>query len=293
MCLQKKLKQILTKKTMIIFQRLHFFLILIILGQSVRAVEPIRPVTSAYMIEAGSAHIHSSYLSPLQLGGWQTALVYQRTQAMRFNPERWIMELGGRLEGGRVRPEWRNSLVWDLSLNLSWGMLWRYNVSERWQLLAGGYTDITAGALYAQANSNNPVSAKASWTIGPRIGARWQGKLGRIPLSLAYRGDLPLTGCFFSPEYGELYYEIYLGNHKNLVHGAWPGNFFRLRNLVSADFRFGGTTLRVGYRLDVESTKANNLVHNSLTHMAVFGIVSEWISLAPGRRVNADAKIIY
>ena len=273
--------------------RRALFLIMLFVALGCAAQEVIRPVTSAYMIEGGSAHVTATYLSPLKQSGWHSALVYQRNQAMRFNPQRWEMELGGRIDFGRVRPDYRNAPIWDLTLNLSWGMLWRYDFAPGWRVLAGGYTDVTLGVLYASRNSNNPASAKASWTIGPRAGIRWSSRLGKIPLSVAYKGDIPLTGIFFCPEYGELYYEIMLGNRSGLVHGAWPGNFFRLRNLLSADFQFGGTTLRVGYRCDVESIKANGIINNALTHTAVFGIVSNWISLSPGRKVNPDAKIIY
>ncbi len=255
--------------------------------------EVVRPVRSAYMLEAGTSHITSTYLSPLKQSGWLTALSYRRQQAMRFNPERWVMQLGGRLAFARTRPQWRNAPIWDADLNLAWAMLWKHSFTPAWQVMAGGYTDITLGALYAQRNGNNPVSVKASWTVGPRVVLNWSRRLGRIPLTVSYQGDMPLTGCFFSPQYGELYYEIYLGNHAGLFHGAWPGNFFRLRNMVSADFRFGATTLRVGYRCNVESIKVNHLVNNSLTHSAVLGIVCDWMALAPGRRFNPDAKIIY
>ncbi|MDE6130631.1 MAG: hypothetical protein K2F74_03465, partial [Muribaculaceae bacterium] len=56
-----------------------------------------RPVTSVYTIEAGRSHICDTYLTPLKYDGWQTALSYERWQAMRFNPEKWVMNRRGRL----------------------------------------------------------------------------------------------------------------------------------------------------------------------------------------------------
>ncbi len=105
--------------------------------------------------------------------------------------------------------------------------------------------------------------------------------------------ELPLTGIFFSPEYGELYYEIYLGNHSNLVRGAWPGNFFRLDNLATLDLRFGATILRLGYRCGVMSSKASDIVTRRITHTAVIGIASEWLALSASPSTNTrEAKII-
>ncbi len=58
-----------------------------------------RPVVSAYTLEAGTAHIAQTYLSPLRYSGPMLALSYERMQAMRFDPERWVMRLSGRLDG--------------------------------------------------------------------------------------------------------------------------------------------------------------------------------------------------
>lgn len=54
-----------------------------------------RPVVSAYTLEAGTAHIAQTYLSPLRYSGPMIALSYERMQAMRFDPERWVMRLVG------------------------------------------------------------------------------------------------------------------------------------------------------------------------------------------------------
>ena len=107
-------------------------------------------------------------------------------------------------------------------------------------------------------------------------------RLGSLPVTFRYRLRMPLTGMFFSPQYGELYYEIYLGNRSGLVRAAWPGNFLRLDNLLSADLHFGATTLRLGYRLDYSSSKASHIVTRRLSHCAVVGITCEWISLGAG-----------
>ena len=54
-----------------------------------------RPVVSAYTLEAGTAHIAQTYLSPLRYSGPMLALSYERMQAMRFDPERWVMRAIG------------------------------------------------------------------------------------------------------------------------------------------------------------------------------------------------------
>lgn len=252
----------------------------------------LRPVLSAYTVHAGSAHVAETYLSPLRYSGQAFGFDYERMQAMKFCPERWVMDLRLSLDGAHTLNPARNSAIWGLDLEAGWGMMRRWTTAGGWSFYAGGTTDIDAGLSYSERNSNNPVAARASWTVGAMGAAAWNGTVGGLPVCLRWQARLPLAGIFFSPQYGELYYEIYLGNHRGLVRGAWPGNFFRLDNLLSADLRFGATVVRVGYGLDVNSTKASDIVTRRISHTAVVGFVSEWITLSAKGSNLAEAKII-
>ncbi len=117
-------------------------------------------------------------------------------------------------------------------------------------------------------------------------------KIGALPVTFRYQPSMPLTGVFFSPDYGELYYEIYLGNKSGLVHCAWPGNYFRFDNLITLDLRFKGATLRLGYHNEIYSGKVNNIVSGHTVHSFVIGLANEWISLSPRRKLSDNAKII-
>lgn len=255
--------------------------------------DTLRPVLSAYTMEIGSSHIADTYLSPLRHSGWNIALNYERMQAMRFDPERWVMDLEGRLALERtLNNPARNAPMWDIDFRLGWGMSRRFRLNQRWSIHAGGFTDIEAGAIYKPRNSNNPVAAKAAWTVGATASAVLNATVFKLPVCLRYRVSMPLTGVFFSPDYGELYYEIYLGNHSGLAHCAWPGNYFRLDNLLAADLRFGSTILRVGYSGRYFSSKSQGLVTRKSSHCLVLGVCSEWISLPSRKRNSETARII-
>lgn len=252
----------------------------------------VRPVLSAYMIEAGSAHVCDTYLTPLHYSGWNTSLSYERMQAMKFDPERWVMRLDGRLSLGSTENPAGTATIWQLDFRPSWSMMWRTSLPGGFTLAAGGNIGADIGVLYLSRNGNNPASVRASLTVGATGMAVWNGRIGRLPLTLRYQPVLPLAGAFFSPDYDELYYEIYLGNHKGLAHAAWPGNFFRLDNLLTADLHFGATTLRLGYRCEVFSSKASGIVARNVTHAFVLGVTTEWLSLCAGSRRTPDSRII-
>lgn len=252
----------------------------------------VRPVLSAYMVESGTAHVCDTYLTPLHYSGWNAALSYERMQAMKFNPEKWVMCLDGRLSLGSSDNPAQTASIWQIGFRPSWSMMWRKPLPGGFTLAAGGNIGADIGVLYLARNGNNPASVRASLTVGVTGMAVWNGRIGRLPLTLRYRPVLPITGIFFAPDYDELYYEIYLGNHEGLVHAAWPGNFFRLDNLLTADLHFGATTLRVGYRCEIFSSKASGIVSRNVTHAFVLGITTEWLSLRAGSRRTPDSRII-
>lgn len=256
------------------------------------SIPPLRPVTSAYMLETGSSSVADSYLSPITYRGWSAAFAYERMQAMKFDPDNWVMQLNARIELDRGRNHADNATTWRIDGTFSWGMLRRWHPLPSLTIAAGGSTGIDAGCIYNPRNSNNPASAKLAWTVNATAYAAYNLRVGRLPVTLRYQPTLPLAGIFFAPEYDELYYEIYLGNHDGLVHFAWPGNRFAMTNLFTADLHFGATSLRLGYRGYTFSSKANDLVTNIHTHAFVIGLSGEWLSLSRRRSLSRDARII-
>lgn len=254
--------------------------------------EVLRPVVTAYTVETGGCHIADTYLSPLRYSGWTAAFAYERMQAMKFDPERWIMGMKAEVGIEHTDNPAGNATIWGAGATFKWGMMRRIMAPGPVKIAAGGSTSLNLGALYTSRNGNNPVAAKASWTVNATAMASWATRIKNLPVVIRWQPILPLTGIFFSQDYGELYYEIYLGNRSNLVHGAWPGNYFALDNLITADFRFGATALRVGYHSSVLSTKINNITTRLITNSFVIGISGEWLSLSPGKRQSADARII-
>lgn len=256
------------------------------------SLPPLRPVSAAYTAGIGAAGIADTYLSPQTYSGWETSLIYNRWQAMRFNPGRWTMQLGGTLDVSQAENKANSNTTWYLDLNLHWCMMHRWTLPAGFTLMAGGATSLSGGVIYNQANGNNPASAKAAWTVNATGMAVWRHTFDRLPVTVSYQPTLPLAGVFFSPDYDELYYEIYLGNHHRLVHSADPFTRFDLTNEVNVDLHFGATALRIGYRGRIFSSRVNHLVTNITTNQFVIGISGEWLSFDRYRISSSTPKII-
>lgn len=252
----------------------------------------LRPVTSSYTYEIGGATLANTYLTPLKYKGWDMALNYERMQAMKFNPEKWVMRLTAGIDLNRTDNPAKNATMWRLVADFSWGMTYRLKLPHNITLAGGGSTSLDLGCVYNARNGNNPVAVEAAWTVNLTGYASWNVKIGRLPVTLRYQPTIPLTGVFFSPDYGELFYEIYLGNHSGLAHCAWWGNYFRMENFVTADLHLGATSLRVGFRNNILSTSINDITTRTITYSAVIGVTTEWISLNPSRKADNNARII-
>ena len=254
----------------------------------------VRPVNSSYMLGVGSSHIADTYLSPLKYTGWHTDFHYERMQAMKFSPLRWRQQLTIGAEIDRGQNPVKNSTLLYGTLSASWGMMHRWDVAQDVAVAFGGSAGAHLGAIYNARNSNNPAAAKADITVNATAYATWHITLGRMPVMLRWQTSMPLTGVFFSPEYDELYYEIYLGNHHGLVHGAWPGNYFRWNNLLTADLDFANTRLRLGFRSDILSSEVNHITTRIFSYAFVLGVSGDWFSVSPRKGLPSGAmKVIY
>ncbi len=254
--------------------------------------EVIRPVMSAYMVEVGSASVLDTYLSPIKYKGVNLGLGYERMQAMKFSPEKWIMQLEAGVNYSPAENPAESHTIHTLMADFKWGMMHRWKMMPELQLFAGGSTQLRGGALYAPANSNNVVSVKINWSADFTGMAVYNRKIGKLPVTFRYQATLPVLGVFYSPEYGESYYEMYVGNHSGLVHFGWIGNHFSMTNLLTADVHLGNTTLRVGYRGTIDTSWINSLNTQIFNHSLVLGLSGEWISVKYGSKMSEHARII-
>ena len=231
-----------------------------------------RPITSTYALEAGFSSMADTYLTPLRYHGARLALSGRWDKMMPANPQRLSMEMNAMVETALDANPAGNANMYDLTLQYDWGMSYVWMPAPSWRVAAGGAAGFAAGVTYLPRNGNNPASAHADIMLSLRARGEWHTRLGRCPVIVADCVTLPTVGAFFSPEYGESYYEISLGNRHGLVHTGWWGNHFRIDNLLSAEFMFAKRSLTVGYRYKVDSSWVNSLNTQRVSHSLVVGV---------------------
>lgn len=238
-----------------------------------------RPVTGYYNLEIGRTSVKDTYLSPLTYSGNVMAVSGYWSKAMPFNPENAIMEFDGTANFCNLLNPAKTARMVGLNAEFSWDMAWRKKLQNNFQVTAGSGIFLKGGAYYLLRNSNNPVQAVANIALMVNASVSWHTHIKGLPILFSNRFRLPSLGVFFCPQFGETYYEIYLGNHKGLAHAGWWGNNFRIDNLLSVTLDFGRTAMMLGYRLNFSDQWANYIDQKVLTNSFVIGIIPGGIGL--------------
>jgi len=227
---------------------------------------------SMFMLDVGYASIHDSYLTPITYDGMGLGLAYEASRICRQGLWQWQLGVGTDYNYAE-NPSGNNELhklMGDLSFSMQ--RRWQGALGGKMTLSAGPMAQLRAGIVYNAVNSNNPVTVRAHCNVGITGQALFPTRLGRKPIALRYQVQLPVAGVFFAPEYDESYYEIYLGNHRNLAHLGWWGNRLDMTHYLGARMHLGKTTLSLGYHARLEHWTVNHLKVHDVTHSLVLGI---------------------
>ena len=256
--------------------------------------EPLRPVASMFSAQYGHATELDSYISPVKYGGHAVALSYEAQQATGFNPQQWTRQLSIETDYSYTHNPAGNHEAHALMIDARWALMHRWSnvLTPSLQLQLGGETQLRGGVLYNAHNSNNVVSARIHWNVGLMGQAIYNTHIKSMPITLRYQASIPVAGVFFSPDYDEAYYEIYLGNRSHLAHFGWWGNRFDLDHMLSADLHLGNTILRVGYRNRINTSWTRNINTRSIAHYLVIGIGGEFLSVSPKKKAKLNNNLI-
>ena len=265
----------------------------VVLDTDVKSEGLICPTLSMFTLDVGYASLHDSYLTPITYDGVNIAPRYEIMRAARFRPHSWIKQLQAGVDYCYTENPAGNNEMHRLLADVSYSLQhrWRKALLGRVDLSAGPMVSLRAGVTYDPANSNNTVSARVHTALGVTGMATWNTHMWRLPVTLRYQAQLPVIGVFFAPEYNESYYEVYLGNERDLAHASWWGSRFDMTHFVGADLHLGRTILRVGYRSNFECWTVNDLHVHDVTHSLVIGIGGEFLRLSPRARAASPAIV--
>lgn len=213
-----------------------------------------------------------TYLSPLRYTGPTLSLSGKWEHHPRWGARNVDMVFHAALTGTTATPPATIPRIYFGGIDFSWGLRKAWQATSALSISAGAEAELDVGCMYLPGNGNNPATAKAGIGLGLSIEGSYQLHIGKLPVAIADEVRLPSVSAFFSQQYGEPYYEIYLGNHRGLVHAGWWGNRFCIDNLLSARFHLSGIALIAGYRFRVNSSYVCSINYQRVENNFVIGI---------------------
>lgn len=237
-----------------------------------------RILHTVYSLETGGEHAFNTYLSPLPHTGWNIGLRGEWSRAMG-NSHTWNQDIGVKAGIGFMENPAHNASMNDLRIALGWKAIRSFKATRNLTLGIGAGALLDAGMLYVARNSNNPVAARAYLGATLEGKAAYSFKIAGKSLRIIDEVSLPSLGIFFSPHFGQSYYEIYLGERDGLVRCGWWGNHFTIHNLTAIEIPVCRTRLRLGYRLEVMNSRASDINSRITTHNFVLGICTDWLNV--------------
>ncbi len=239
-------------------------------------------VPSRFSIGIGIGGMRSleTYLSPVTYTGASFGAGVWQELPFSGHPQTWRMRFGGEASFASMLNPRGNARKYDIGVRMAWGAerMWHIGTGipfakELW-LGAGAEAALEGGCGYLPRNGNNPAAARARIGIDLAGSAEWSGRLGRLPFTVGERLSVPTLGLFFSPQYGESYYEIYLGNRSGLVHCGWWGNTGGVRSHFTISVRPGKWGVRLGWLCRLQRQNACSLRTRLLTNALTLELVS-------------------
>ncbi|NDV64153.1 DUF3316 domain-containing protein [Bacteroides sp. 224] len=241
--------------------------------------------TRTMMYGVGLANVYDTYLSP------------QEYKGIDFRLSRENMRMSKKFDGNVSIQNFflaniaythnqadNNNTISGL-FNWNYGMHYNFRVTNNFKILLGGLGDFNGGFVYNLHNSNNPTSIRAYINLDVSGMLVWDLKIKNRPFTLRYQANAPFVGVFFSPNYGQSYYEILtLGNYSGVFKLTSFHKQLSIRQMLSVDIPIRYAKIRFTYLWDMQQSKVNNLQTHTYGHVFMVGAVKEFYRIKRKRQ---------
>ncbi len=253
-----------------------------------------KPVNLSYrstLIGGGLYNIYDTYLTPgneSKYNGWGIRVLSDHMKMTDL----WDGNISTQqlidIDFSSTRNKTETASDYSLFIDYSYGLHYHFRPLPKLRLLAGSNINPFLGAIYNTRNGNNPVSAKVNVNLSLSGMADYRFQIKNQPFTIRYQMDVPFIGCMFSPQQGESYYEISLGNHDNLVHFASFHNQFIMKNYFTIEMPLQPITLRLTYLNNLYNTNVGGIKTSIHSNTFLIGFVKEFFSIPGRKQINGN-----
>ncbi len=245
-----------------------------------------KSVNRSTLIGIGGISLYDTYLSPSNYSGISMSILSERINATHFLDDKLLLQQQFFLQTGFTENSSSSSNEYYGDISYRASFLYPLAQCKQLRVLGGGGGEMTIGGIYNQRNSNNPGALKTSLNINLQAMAIYNWRM----LTFRWQLSSPIIGMFFSPGYGQSYYEIFLlGNGAGTIMLGSPFYQLILQNYFTVDIPVGNVTIRTGYLGRILKTDVNNIITKVNSHQFMIGLAVESLNFG-GSKTRSKAN---
>lgn len=255
------------------FYSLIYLLLFLLTALPMRSQED-KPIALTYqssLVGLGTGRVYDSYLSPLKYRGLNIGLLYEQMRMLGWKNGNFSSQHQFFIDYSYTENQTKTASNQTGLIEYNYTMPYRFNLNENFQMFAGPQAGVLLGFIYNSRNGNNPASAKINANIGLSGIAAYKLLIKSQPVRFRYQFSLPVVGSIYSPQFGESYYEIGLGNSDQLFYLSSFHNHLAFKNILSIEVPLNWLTVRVALVNSFYQTKINDLTTQSRFNIFYLG----------------------
>ncbi len=245
------------------------------------------------LLGMGRISLYDTYLSPLDYTGNNIGFLQENTKMTSWMEDNVAAQHLFSIQLASARNKAKTAMEYAGNIEYAYGLYYRFSPLPDLKVFAGTQAEGLLGFIYNTRNSNNPVAAKANLNLALSAAASYELQIRSFPFRLRYQFSTPFLGMMFSPEYGQAYYEISLGNNDNLVHFASFHNQLCMKNHFSIEFPVGSVTVRLMYLNAIYETNINEIETRIRSNSLMIGFSREFFSISGKKKVKGNYNRVF
>ena len=246
--------------------------------------------SSSFMLSLGKSHLLDTYLTQSNYEGLHLSLLHEFMNFTDKHTQKWAYQCLSGVEFSTTQTIFQQGRYWQGAIDFNATTYRLFSPARNLHIGVGPSLGMEAGFIYNLRGGNNPATAKLSVHAGAGAMISYQClKWKKLPLYFRYQAIVPAVSAFFSPHFGQSYYEIFtLGNRKGTCIIGSFHNRFDLDQLFTVDMSLGRGYLRLGYSGKMHLTNVHHIKTRIISHSFLIGYTREFIPFY--RRNAADPE---
>ncbi len=245
------------------------------------------------MFGIGNANVYDSYLSPLDYSGISVGIIEEQMEMTKLLDGKIAAQQLFHLDFASTSNLVGSSIQYTGFLDYNYGLYYKFKPLSALTVFAGSQINGMAGFVYNLRNSNNPASAKAHLNLTLSAAASYVFNIKSQPFRVRYQFTSPFAGIMFSPQYGQSYYEMFLGDGNPLVYFSSYHNQIAMRNYLSLEVPFKALTLRFMYVNWIYETRINYIDTRICNGNLMIGFSKEIFVVSGKKEVKGNFRRVF